>query len=418
MNKQAIILAGGLGTRLRSAVPDLPKCMAPVAGKPFLYHVIAYLLRAGVDSFIFSLGYKHEVIEDFIKANYPNLDTRFCIEDEPLGTGGAIRLACKQATQKNVLVLNGDTMYKINAGRLLEFHEKHHAACTLALKPMHQFDRYGVVEINFENNIQSFREKQYYDHGLINGGVYALNVEKFLAIDMPEKFSFEKDYLEKYFATEKMMGLQDDAYFIDIGIPEDFARANEEFKRSSDIPLQQIDHSWTLFLDRDGVINHEKHKDYVHTWSEFVFYDGVKEAIKAFASIFHRIIIVTNQKGVGKGLTKLEDLHTIHANMKHEIEAAGGRIDAVFYCSDLEETSPFRKPNPGMGLQAVQQFPDIDLSKAIMVGNTISDMEFGRNLGVYTVFLPTTRPEVDWNDHRIDMVSESLLDFSNQLKSR
>lgn len=183
------------------------------------------------------------------------------------------------------------------------------------------------------------------------------------------------------------------------------------------LPLNQIDQSWTLFLDRDGVINHEKHKDYIHTWDEFIFYEGVLEAMPIFAKKFHRIVIVTNQKGVGKGLTKLDDLHTIHANMEKEIVKAGGRIDAVYYCSDLEDDSPYRKPNPGMGLQAAKQFLDIDLSKAIMVGNTISDMEFGRNLGVYTVFLPTTRPEVDLKDERIDVVFDSLITFATNIST-
>lgn len=181
------------------------------------------------------------------------------------------------------------------------------------------------------------------------------------------------------------------------------------------LPLKQINNSWTLFLDRDGVINHEKHKDYIHTWDEFKFYDGVLEAMKVFAARFNHIIVVTNQKGVGKGLTKLDDLHTIHANMEQEIKKAGGRIDAIFYCSDLEDESPYRKPNPGMGLQAVKQFPDIDLTKTIMVGNTISDMEFGRNLGIYTIFLPTTRPEVDLTDTRIDAVCNSLFAFALSL---
>jgi len=182
------------------------------------------------------------------------------------------------------------------------------------------------------------------------------------------------------------------------------------------LPLNQINTTWTLFLDRDGVINYEKHKDYIHTWDEFKFYEGVPEAMKVFATKFHRIVVVTNQKGVGKGLTKLDDLHTIHANMENEIEKAGGRIDAVFYCSDLDDNSPYRKPNPGMGLQAAKQFPDIDLSKAIMVGNTISDMEFGRNLGVHTVFLPTTHPEVDLKDKRIDAVYDSLIMFAKELE--
>ncbi|MEI9933272.1 MAG: HAD-IIIA family hydrolase [Ferruginibacter sp.] len=130
---------------------------------------------------------------------------------------------------------------------------------------------------------------------------------------------------------------------------------------------------------------------------------------------FKYIIVVTNQKGVGKGMTKLEDLHTIHHNMKTEIENAGGKIDRVYFCDALEETHPNRKPNAGMGLQAVTDFPEINLDKAIMVGNTISDMEFGRNLGIKTIFLPTTKPEVDINDPRIDASYDSLFDFAKAL---
>lgn len=170
---------------------------------------------------------------------------------------------------------------------------------------------------------------------------------------------------------------------------------------------------WTLFLDRDGVINHEKHKDYIHTWDEFYFYDGVKEAIRLLAPRFRYIFVVTNQKGVGKGLTRLQDLELIHRNMVSELEHAGGRIDAIYFCPDLEDDSPNRKPNPGMGLQAAKEHPEVDLRKSIMVGNTLGDMGFGRNLGVaLNVFLPTTRPEVDQKDPRIDAVYPSLLAFA------
>lgn len=181
------------------------------------------------------------------------------------------------------------------------------------------------------------------------------------------------------------------------------------------IDLNTIDQTWTLFLDRDGVINYEKHKDYIHTWEEFRFYDGVKEAIKTFSEKFNRIIIVTNQKGIGKGLTKPADLHDIHTMMQQEIEQAGGHIDAIYFCGDLDDNSPNRKPNPGMGYMAAERFEDINFSRAIMVGNTISDMEFGRNLGMCTVFLPTTRPEVNIHDPRIDLVVDSLLSFSHML---
>lgn len=227
---ECIILAGGLGTRLRSAVPDLPKAMAPVAGKPFLSHVIDYYLRQGVESFIFSLGYRHEAIEEFLQVEYPALKTQVVIENEPLGTGGAIKLACSKATRENVLVLNGDTIFKIEVALLAAFHTSHQADCTLSLKPMHHFERYGVVELSGDAAISSFREKQYYEAGLINGGVYALNVASFLQELLPQKFSFEKDYMELLFMQRKMYGVVQDEYFIDIGIPEDFNKANIDFK--------------------------------------------------------------------------------------------------------------------------------------------------------------------------------------------
>lgn len=178
----------------------------------------------------------------------------------------------------------------------------------------------------------------------------------------------------------------------------------------------QTNKTWTLFLDRDGVINHEKHQDYIHTWDEFYFYDGVKEAMKIFAEKFHLIIVVTNQRGIGKGLTKPENLQIIHKNMIADIEKNGGRIDAVYFCPDLDDAHPNRKPNPGMGLQALRDFPEIDISKSIMVGNTISDMQFGRNMGVtYNIFLTTTRPEVDITDQRIDFSFPNLLGFAQTL---
>src|SRR3989337_4166712 len=143
---QAIILAGGLGTRLRSVVNDLPKCMAPVAERPFLFYVINYLRSQGIEKFIVSLGYKHEIIEKYLKDYFSTLHYECSIEEEPLGTGGAIQLACQLATEKNVLVGNGDTLFKVNGKDLVSFHAGHETDCTLTLTPMQQFDRYGLVE--------------------------------------------------------------------------------------------------------------------------------------------------------------------------------------------------------------------------------------------------------------------------------
>lgn len=230
MITEAILLVGGLGTRLRDAVPDLPKCMAPINGRPFIDYLIEHFQKEGIQRFIFSAGYKHEVIEKHLQQSYSDLNYKMVIETEPLGTGGGIKLCCKEVQQKNVLVANGDTIFKLDVKKLSSFHEMCGADCTLSLKPMTNFDRYGVVELNADYSIQSFREKKHYDSGLINAGVYALNAGKFLNEDLPEKFSIEKDYLEKYYAERKMYGVAQDVYFIDIGIPQDFQRAQIELK--------------------------------------------------------------------------------------------------------------------------------------------------------------------------------------------
>lgn len=228
MIKEAIILAGGLGTRLRSAVPDLPKCLAPVGGIPFLSYVIDYFNKEGIEKFIFALGYKSEAFEDFLRTKLPEKNYQLSIEQEPLGTGGAIKLACGKATQETVLVLNGDTFFRIRLQLLSGFHQQKGAQCTLSLKPMEHFDRYGVVECDEDQTIKKFREKKFYAKGLINGGVYALGVPAFLEAALPEIFSFEKDYLENPSPGRKLSGLVQDAYFIDIGIPEDYERAQRD----------------------------------------------------------------------------------------------------------------------------------------------------------------------------------------------
>lgn len=414
MIKEAIILAGGLGTRLREAIPDLPKCMAPVAGRPFLFHVINYLRSEGIEKFIFSLGYKHEVIEAWLNAQFPTLNYQCSIEDEPLGTGGAIQLACSLATETNVAVVNGDTLFKTHLHEAFLFHEKNMAECTLLLKPMTNFDRYGVVETGEERLVSSFKEKQFYTTGNINAGVYILHTRKFLDEEFPDKFSFEKDYLERLFSQRRIYGLIQDSYFIDIGIPEDYSRAQAELAKPP-FRLSDIDKSWTIFIDRDGVINHEKKDGYILNREEFRFYDGVKEAFIKISSKFGKVIIVSNQRGVGKGLMTETDLRDIHTYMTSEIAEAGGRIDKIYFCASTDNKHPDRKPNPGMAFHAARQFDDIDLSRAIMIGNKPSDMLFARNAGIYSVFVATTNPEVPFPHPDIDARFDSLPHFANSL---
>lgn len=412
--KEAIILAGGLGTRLRDAVPDLPKCMAPVAGRPFLFYVINHLRLQGMEKFIFSLGYKHEVIEAWLADQFPHMDYECVIEAEPLGTGGAIRLALNKVKGKSAVVANGDTLFKVNIPQLVSLHTGKQAACTLALKPMKDFDRYGVVETDTDHTIIDFREKQFYPQGLINGGVYILDKDYFTALDLPGKFSFEKDFLEKQVSSGKLAGQPQDAYFIDIGIPEDYNRAQTDLQPPP-LDLKAIDKSWTLFLDRDGVINVDKPGSYIFSTDEFVFMNGLPGLFKKLTEKFGHTIVVTNQRGVGRGLMTEETLQAIHQKMEAGAAAAGGKIDAVYYCTAIDNCHPARKPNPGMVINALADFPGIDTGRSIVVGNNLSDMQFGRNAGLYTVFVRTTNPGITLPHPDIDLAFDSLADFANAL---
>lgn len=181
--------------------------------------------------------------------------------------------------------------------------------------------------------------------------------------------------------------------------------------------LRDTSADWTLFLDRDGVLNIEKDDDYILNWEEFQFYPTTLEALAILRPLFARIFLVTNQKGVGKGLMRLEDLENIHSNMLAAIRAKGGGLDHLFFCTDLESDSPNRKPNPGMAFQAKALYPAVDFTKSLMVGNRPSDMAFGKNAGMHTVFVATTHPQTEDPHPQIDLRFNNLLEFAQAVKA-
>ena len=178
--------------------------------------------------------------------------------------------------------------------------------------------------------------------------------------------------------------------------------------------LKNIDKNWTLFLDRDGVINDRPIDDYVKTWEEFKFLPGVTEALAVFNKIFERIIIVTNQQGIGKGLMTTEELEVVHQKMIAEIENQGGRIDAVYHCPELATKSQScRKPAPFMAQKALAEFPDIDFKKSLMLGDMITDLQFGRNAGMKTVYINSNQQTVGVGLY--DEIYSSLIEFAKLL---
>ncbi|MDU4961124.1 MAG: nucleotidyltransferase family protein [Sporomusaceae bacterium] len=224
---EAIILAGGQGTRLRSVVSDLPKPMAIIAGRPFLAYLFDYLASHRFDRLIVSTGFMHEKIEAYFGTSYRGMRIDYSREITPLGTGGAVKLALEKTKKDTVFVFNGDTFFAINIADLLTSHIQSQSPITIALKPMEQFERYGNV-ISVDGSVIAFEEKKYFDHGTINAGVYILESAIFNSVKLPEKFSFETDFLEKNLKSMKCNAVIADEYFIDIGVPSDYYKAGQE----------------------------------------------------------------------------------------------------------------------------------------------------------------------------------------------
>lgn len=230
MLKEAIILAGGLGTRLRSVVKDVPKPMATINGRPFLEYILDYLNKYNFERIILAVGYKSDVIKNHFGNSYKELNIKYSEEREPLGTGGAIKKALMFSEERDVLILNGDTFFVIDLIRFYKFHAEKKSNLTIALKKKRNIERYGAVLIDEDGKILGFFEKNYVNEGLINGGIYILNKPFFLSLNFSDKFSFEKEFLERYYNMYSFYGMIFDSYFIDIGTPEDYEKAKKELK--------------------------------------------------------------------------------------------------------------------------------------------------------------------------------------------
>lgn len=230
MVNEAIILAGGLGTRLRSIVKDVPKPMADINGKPFLEYIFRYIKHFGINKVILAVGYKADIIKNYFGNRFNGISIIYSEEKELLGTGGAIKQAIMFSEVNNVFIINGDTFFDIDLNKVYQFHMRKKAALTIALRYIKNADRYGIIEIDEKNTVRKFLEKGEKKEGYINGGIYLIDKSFFLSFDLPKRFSFEKDFLEKNYELCNFYGIPFDTYFVDIGVPEDYERAKKEFK--------------------------------------------------------------------------------------------------------------------------------------------------------------------------------------------
>jgi len=228
--KEVIILAGGKGTRLKSVVKDIPKPMAPVANRPFLAFILDYLAQYPIEHVVLSVGYRWDAIKEYFGQTYKGIRLSYAVEKIPLGTGGGIKLAAEFCSSEDIFVLNGDTLFDVNLMSMWKALNFNSLTLGIGVKKMFEFDRYGTLSFDNQGYITHFFEKQYRSQGWINGGVYLLNRQYLFDLPLPEKFSFEKEILEKRFAQDRFRIFSEttSAYFIDIGIPTDYDKAQSE----------------------------------------------------------------------------------------------------------------------------------------------------------------------------------------------
>jgi D-glycero-alpha-D-manno-heptose 1-phosphate guanylyltransferase len=224
---EAVVLAGGFGTRLRSLINGLPKPMAPVRNKPFLEYILDWLSEYNIRRIVISVGYKPESIISYFGHDFHGIPIEYAMEEKPLGTGGGIMNSITHVQENNIVVLNGDTYFPVDLDALISSHKRFMGKVTIALKKMTQAGRYGTVIMNEDDGIVQFHEKSLREIGLINGGIYVIRKSFLKEMDLPESFSFEKDILEKYADGTSLKGVVFEDPFIDIGIPEDYIKAGE-----------------------------------------------------------------------------------------------------------------------------------------------------------------------------------------------
>lgn len=374
-----VILAGGFGTRLQSVVKDVPKPMADINGTPFLELLMREILFCDPERIILCVSYMKDVIKQHFGDSFLGVPVLYSEENEPLGTGGAIKQAFDLFGLDEAVVLNGDTYVQVSYSDFIRKSENEKLA--VVLKQVENANRYGRVQVE-NGRIISMREKSPEPTaGLINAGIYKIRRDLFSA-DLPDKFSFEKDLLEPQIAALKPLYMQSDEYFIDIGVPESYAQACRELKN---VIFGNPTHK-ALFLDRDGVINEDKH--HLHKIEDCEFMDGIFDLCRDYKSKGFEIVVVTNQAGIAKGLYSEADYFKLRDFIHAEFEKQKCPITAEYFCpyhpegvDKYRRGSFYRKPAPGMILRAAKDL-NLDLAKSVLIGDAETDIMAAKTAGV------------------------------------
>lgn len=378
--REALVLAGGLATRLGEAAADVPKCLQPVAGRPFIDHLLWELRRQGVRRVVLCTGRLHEAVEAHVgDGSAFGVDAVYSVEPEPLGTAGALALGARAIEGDLVIAANGDSLLDCNlldlAGRL---RADETADAILALRGVADASRFGSVSLGAGGRIESFAEKGSAARGLINCGVYCLRTALLRGLPVVHS-SLEHDVFPALVAAGRLLGTTSGAFFVDIGLPESLAAAQELVARWRRKPC--------AFLDRDGVINEDV--GHLHRSDDFRFMPGAPEAIRLLNDAGWLVVVVTNQAGIGRGLYTEDEFALFTGWIDQRLAEAGAHVDATYHCPHHPTAGigvfltgcECRKPAPGMLLRAIAEWqPDVE--RSFMLGDKPSDMEAAAAAGV------------------------------------
>jgi D,D-heptose 1,7-bisphosphate phosphatase len=374
--RQAVILVGGLGTRLGERTKTTPKPMLDVGGRPFLETLIDELARYDLfDEILLLAGYRAETIQArYEGAVRGRARLAVSLEQAPLGTAGAL-VNAKDRLQERFLLLNGDSFFDFNILDLISRAKS--GLVHVALRADVIGDRYGRVVLD-HGLIRSFIAPGHGAIGPVNAGVYVVDRSIVAGIErLPA--SLEQDVFPELVDKGAMSGTAYRGYFIDIGIPEDLARADRELSERLRRPA--------VFFDRDGVLNHDA--GYTYEPRALKWIDGAKEAVKAANDAGYFAFVVTNQSGVARGFYEESHVHALHRWMADEMAQIGAHIDAFEYCPDhpdgiieqYRRVSERRKPAPGMIADLLSRFP-VDAAHSILIGDKVGDLEAAQSAGI------------------------------------
>lgn len=370
---QAVILAGGLGTRLGDKTRFLPKPMMNIAGRPFLDFLINNLKRQGIQEIVLSIGYLSEAIRGYVgDGDRYGIPVKYAVENEPLGTGGAVR-NCGNHLRDHFFVINGDTLFDLNYAALANYAD----FTTVALRRVEDASRYGSVTLE-KTKVIRFQEKGRSGEGLISGGVLWMKRDD-LSVLPEGRSSLESNLLPTLAKEGRLAGFEANGYFVDIGIPDSLEKAQEEIPAWERKPV--------AFLDRDGVLNRDS--GYVHTRDKFIWIKGAKEAVRFLNEKGFYVALATNQAGIAHGYYTETDFHSLTEWIKRELWDSGAHLDAVYHCpyhidgivSKYRRESRDRKPEPGMLLTGLRDFPSVRKG-SLMIGDTERDAKAAEAAGI------------------------------------